>query len=159
MDTESKIQKLREFIDPVKAQWQTENIRTSLKSYDNFCQLLGLDKAQAYLANRRAHEISDWGSCALDEEGLALQAELDERLKVSWRVLPTLRQLTDCRLSRFDQLSLSLLSLWRDSTSRHRPSRLPMLSGRRVSRAFSQTCSNSLGRSWHTRFLEHALID
>ena len=82
MSTEAKVQKLREFIEPVKAQWQNENIRSSLKSYASFCELLGLDKAQRYLANRRAHEIRDWGSQELDAEGLAVQAELEERLKV-----------------------------------------------------------------------------
>ncbi|KAH7325108.1 armadillo-type protein [Stachybotrys elegans] len=79
--TENKVLKLRSFIDPVKAQWQAPEFRASLKSYSNFCEFLGLDRAQQYLAKRRAHEIQDWGSCALDEEGLALQAELEERQK------------------------------------------------------------------------------
>lgn len=73
---------MREFIDPVKAQWQRDDIRDSLKSYSSFCQNLGLDKAQRYLANRRAHEIQDWGTQELDAEGLELQNELEERLKV-----------------------------------------------------------------------------
>jgi exportin-5 len=76
------VQKLSEFIEPVKAQWQSDKIKSALKSYSSFCEFLGLDKAQAYLANRRAHEIRDWGSCELDAEGLALQTELEERLKV-----------------------------------------------------------------------------
>jgi exportin-5 len=42
---------------------------------------MALDRAQRYLANRRVHEISDWGSCQLDDEGLALQNELEERQK------------------------------------------------------------------------------
>ncbi|KAM0195594.1 hypothetical protein ACHAPQ_001861 [Fusarium lateritium] len=82
VDAQTKIQKLREFIDPVKAQWQNENVRNSLKSYGSFCELLGLDKAQNYMASRRAHEIQDWGSRELDAEGLALQNELEERLKL-----------------------------------------------------------------------------
>lgn len=82
MDAQNKIQKLREFIDPVKAQWQTDTVRNSLESYASFCELLGLDKAQNYMANRRAHEIADWGSQELDAEGLALQNELEERLKL-----------------------------------------------------------------------------
>jgi exportin-5 len=80
---EAKIPRLREFIDPVKSQWQDGRIQSSLGSYPGFCELLGLDKAQAYLAKHRAHEIRDWGSCPLDAEGLAIQAELEERLKVS----------------------------------------------------------------------------
>ncbi|EWZ01667.1 hypothetical protein FOYG_01215 [Fusarium oxysporum NRRL 32931] len=82
VDAQAKIQKLREFIDPVKAQWQNETVRNSLESYASFCELLGLDKAQNYMANRRAHEIADWGSQELDAEGLALQNELEERLKL-----------------------------------------------------------------------------
>lgn len=82
IDVQTKVQKLADFIEPVKTQWQGEGIRTSLKSYADFCRYLGLDKAQRYLASIRAHEISDWGARELDAEGLALQSELDERLKV-----------------------------------------------------------------------------
>lgn len=86
LDAQAKIQKLREFVEPVKAQWQEENIKSAVKSYSGFCELLGLDKAQAYLVSRQAHNIKDWGSTELDAEGLALQNELEERLKV--RVTP-----------------------------------------------------------------------
>lgn len=82
VDTPAKVQKLREFVEPVKAQWQEENIKSAVRSYSGFCELLALDKAQAYLANRQAHKIQDWGSTELDAEGLALQNELEERLKV-----------------------------------------------------------------------------
>lgn len=67
----------------MKAQWQNENLRESLKSYAGFCEQLALNKAQSYLASRRAHKIKDWGSHELDAEGLALQSELEERIKVS----------------------------------------------------------------------------
>lgn len=82
VDAPTKIQKLREFIEPVKAQWQNEDIRYSLKSYSNFCEFLGLDKAQKYLVSRQAHNIQDWGSHQLDDEGLELQAQLEAQLKV-----------------------------------------------------------------------------
>lgn len=57
-------------------------MKQSLGSYDGFCQLLGLDQAQKYLAQRRVHEIADWGSTELDAEGLALQAEMEQRQSV-----------------------------------------------------------------------------
>ncbi|KAI9147868.1 Armadillo-type fold domain containing [Paramyrothecium foliicola] len=82
VDTQMKVQKLREFIEPVKAEWQNERIKSAITSYSSFCEFLAIDKAQAYLANRRAHEIRDWGSCELDAEGLALQNELEERQKL-----------------------------------------------------------------------------
>lgn len=76
------MKKLCEFVEPVKAQWQAADVETSLASYANFCEFLGLDKAQRYLARRKAHEIREWGAAELDAEGLALQTGLEERLKV-----------------------------------------------------------------------------
>lgn len=66
----------------MKNQWKDESLKQALASYDGFCQLLGLDKAQKYIAQRRIHEIADWGSTDLDAEGLALQAELEQRQTV-----------------------------------------------------------------------------
>jgi exportin-5 len=66
----------------VKNQWKDESLKQALGSYNGFCELLGLDNAQKYLAQRRVHEITDWGSTNLDNEGLALQAELERRQAV-----------------------------------------------------------------------------
>jgi exportin-5 len=78
----TKIQRLQSFIDPVKAQWQTPEAQNSVANFSSFCELIGLDKAQQYLTSHSVHRISDWGTCELDAEGLALQADLEERLKV-----------------------------------------------------------------------------
>ena len=83
MNVQTKVDSLRRFIDPVKATWHNQDIRTSLTSYSGFCEYLALDKAQAYLLKRKAHSIQDWGSIELDAEGIALQGELEERLKAS----------------------------------------------------------------------------
>lgn len=74
--------RLQAFIDPVKAQWNDPSLKESLTDYSAFCRLMGLDKAQEYLTKRRVHEIKDWGSSSLDEEGIALQTELEQRQKV-----------------------------------------------------------------------------
>lgn len=44
---------------------------------------MGLDKAQGYIIHKRMHDIQDWGSVELDDEGKALQAELEARQTVS----------------------------------------------------------------------------
>ena len=88
VELQMKIQKLGEFIEPVKAQWQTENIKSAVASYAGFCEQLALDKAQNYLARRQADKIQDWGSHELDAEGLTLQSEMEERIKVLPRYLP-----------------------------------------------------------------------
>jgi exportin-5 len=82
LPVEEKVQRLRQFVEPIKAAWQAPDLGNAIASYDGFCELLSIDKAQRYLANRRVHEIKDWGACDLDAEGLALQAELEDRLKV-----------------------------------------------------------------------------
>jgi hypothetical protein len=66
----------------VKNQWKNESLKQALGSYGGFCELLGLDKVQKYLIERRVHTIADWGSTDLDAEGLALQAELEQRQSV-----------------------------------------------------------------------------
>ncbi|KAI1117781.1 armadillo-type protein [Nemania sp. NC0429] len=79
LDQAAKVQKLQSFLDPMRAQWQDPRLKQSLSSYAGFCELLGLDKAQDYVSRKRMHEIQDWGSVELDDEGKALQAELEAR--------------------------------------------------------------------------------
>ncbi|KAK5653569.1 hypothetical protein OQA88_8831 [Cercophora sp. LCS_1] len=79
VDPDVRLNRLAAFIDPVKDRWRDQSLQQSLSSFDGFCQIMGLDKAQAYLAQRRIHEIQDWGSTELDEVGLALQNELEQR--------------------------------------------------------------------------------
>ncbi|KAK7414143.1 karyopherin [Neonectria punicea] len=118
VDAQAKIQKLREFIDPVKAQWQTDTVRTALKSYSKFCEMLGLDKAQAYLSNRRTHEIQDWGSHELDAEGLTLQAELEERLKLlPLRSTKSFLAFSVERLDKSSDAFKASYALWQDGFS------------------------------------------
>jgi exportin-5 len=78
----ARIQRLKIFIEPVKTQWKNDRLVQALSSYGGFCELMALDKAQDYLAQRRIHEITDWGSVELDAEGRSLQAELEERQTV-----------------------------------------------------------------------------
>ncbi|KAL8405067.1 hypothetical protein RB594_009812 [Gaeumannomyces avenae] len=79
LDQQSRILRLEPFINPVKALWNNEGLQQALSSYTGFCELMALDKAQQYLVRKEVHKIADWGSVQLDAEGLALQAELEER--------------------------------------------------------------------------------
>lgn len=82
IDQATRIQRLQMFVEPVKAQWADQNLERALSSYQGFCEIIGLDKAQRYLASRRVDGIADWGLVELDAEGAALQAELEERQQV-----------------------------------------------------------------------------
>ncbi|KAI1763712.1 ARM repeat-containing protein [Hypoxylon sp. FL1150] len=79
-DKTAKTKMLQRFIDPVVAQWQDDRLKQTLSSYEGFCELMALDKAQSFLARMQMQNISDWGSVELDAEGRALQAELEDRL-------------------------------------------------------------------------------
>jgi exportin-5 len=128
LDLPTKIQKLRGFIEPVAGQWQRPELKNSVSSYAAFCHLLGLDKAQRYLVSRRAHQMNDWGECKLDEEGLALQAELDDRLK-PLPLRPTKSFLT-YSVERVDKAAPAFqasYALWQDSVAQILPDLLQFL--------------------------------
>jgi exportin-5 len=76
------LQKLQGFIDPVQELWLSPELERSISSFSGFCDLLGLNKVQQYLTSHRVHEIQNWAQYTLDPEGQAIQAELEERLKV-----------------------------------------------------------------------------
>ncbi|KAI3545986.1 hypothetical protein CABS01_05185 [Colletotrichum abscissum] len=82
IDPAKQVERLQQFIKPVTSSWQNQELKNALSSYSGFCELMALDKAKRYLMSHRVHEVKEWGSCELDAEGLALQAELEERQKM-----------------------------------------------------------------------------
>jgi exportin-5 len=82
IESSLKMVRLRGFVEPIVEQWRNPELQTALNDYQGFCRLMAIDKAKGYLMSHRAHEIKDWSVCELDAEGLALQAELEERQRV-----------------------------------------------------------------------------
>jgi exportin-5 len=78
------MQRLMDFITPTKQLWQNPQLDEALSSFSGFCELLGIGKVRDYLVSHRVHEIADWSTLKLDDEGQAMQAELNERVKVLW---------------------------------------------------------------------------
>lgn len=81
------MQRLEAFIAPVKQLWQNPELDEALSSFSGFCDLLGIGKVRNYLISRRVHEVSDWSTMPLDDEGQSIQAELNERVKVTHSLL------------------------------------------------------------------------
>lgn len=124
IDQATRIQRLQAFVEPVKSQWRDEGLKRALASYQGFCEMTGLDKAQRYLVNRRVDQISDWGSVELDAEGLALQAELEERQQLM--PLRATKSFLNYSVDKVDKSSPTYEAsciLWQDSF----PSILPQL--------------------------------
>ncbi|KAI2469156.1 ARM repeat-containing protein [Annulohypoxylon bovei var. microspora] len=148
VDQATKAQKLRGFIEPVVSQWQNENLKQALSSYAGFCELMALDKAQSYLARKQMQNISDWGSVALDEEGQALQAELEERQTVL-PLRPTKSFLT-CSVDKVDKESDAYqvsCALWQEGFPIILPELLNFLNHAHA----SHTADNWVGLSPDTR--------
>lgn len=82
IDPTLRQQRLRSCIHPISQSWQDPQLTKSLESFEGFCDLAGVGRVQQYLTSRRVHEIEDWSSHPLDEEGKAIQAEISERFKV-----------------------------------------------------------------------------
>ena len=99
----------------MKAQWANENLKRALSTYQGFCELMALDKAQEYLARKLIHQVRDWGSVELDAEGQELQALLEERQATL--PLRSTKSFLTYSVEKLDKKSASYqasCSLWRD---------------------------------------------
>ncbi|KAI9839739.1 MAG: hypothetical protein M1837_002027 [Sclerophora amabilis] len=81
IDQNLREQRLRSYVDPIKQSWQNPELEKSLESFSSFCDLAGVSKVQEYLVSRRAHEIDDWSTYQLDDEGKAIQAGMVQRFQ------------------------------------------------------------------------------
>lgn len=62
--------------------WQDPNLGQSLISFEGFCRMLAVDQVGPYMQARQAHNIEDWSSIEIDDEGRALQ----DRMTTSFQV-------------------------------------------------------------------------
>ncbi|MCJ1307753.1 hypothetical protein MMC25_001401 [Agyrium rufum] len=76
VDEVEREQRLQGFLSSVVTQWQDERFASSLSSFEGFCDLLGMASLQPYLVARNVQTISDWYEQPLDDEGKALQTQL-----------------------------------------------------------------------------------
>ncbi|KAG9230263.1 armadillo-type protein [Amylocarpus encephaloides] len=129
IDPVARLEKLRAFINPIQQVWQNPQMGNSISSFGGFCNLLGLDKVQNYLVSHRAHEIRDWAHFGLDNDGQAIQAELEERLKAL--PLRSTKGFLGCSTEKVEKYSPSHIisrNLWRDTLPVILPNLLKFLS-------------------------------
>ncbi|CAK7234107.1 karyopherin [Sporothrix bragantina] len=116
IDQGTRVQRLQGFLDPIKAQWRTPELERALSSYSNFTELVGLDKAQQYIARHRIDKVADWGSIELDAEGLALQADLEARQALlPLRSTKTFLNASVERIDRHSESFQASILLWQDA--------------------------------------------
>ncbi|KKA28011.1 hypothetical protein TD95_004848 [Thielaviopsis punctulata] len=113
---EEKMPRLVSFVEPTFEQWKNPQLLEAISTYEGFCQMMGLDKAQQYLASRKVHEIKEWGDCKLDEEGLRIQAELEERQHMlPLRATKSFLAISVEKITKPSAAFDSSIALWRDN--------------------------------------------
>ncbi|KAL8874320.1 MAG: hypothetical protein Q9174_000319 [Haloplaca sp. 1 TL-2023] len=80
VDPKPRQERLESFLQPLVAQWQGDELSGSLSSFNHFCELLGCAGLQQYVTQRALHQVTDWSTQLLDEEGKALQARMQSGL-------------------------------------------------------------------------------
>ena len=88
VDSEPREERLDQFLQPMIDQWQDRGLSDSLSSFDSFSKLLGLENLQQYLFSRAVHKLPNWSAHPLDDQGKALQVQMQNALDVS--LLPTI---------------------------------------------------------------------
>ncbi|KAI4127619.1 MAG: hypothetical protein LQ338_003114 [Usnochroma carphineum] len=78
VDPGPRQERLEMFLQPLVAQWQSDELTSALGSFNSFCDLLGCGGIQQYVSQRALHQIPDWSSYPLDDEGKALSAHMQD---------------------------------------------------------------------------------
>lgn len=81
VDSKPREARLENFLQPMMAQWQNQALTESLSSFEGFCDLLGLGGIQQYVTSRAVHQIPDWSTHPLDDDGRALQLHMQNALE------------------------------------------------------------------------------
>ena len=97
------MERLNAFVQPLKIQWQDPEVTAALSSFDGFRDLLGMGALSSYIQSRAMSQIPDWPNHALDEQGVALQAQVDKSLQVREAFLAQNKGLTGSSIFLFTQ--------------------------------------------------------
>jgi exportin-5 len=76
LDAETRTEKLRRMILPVKSAWENPSLVNAATSYEAFCSLVGWDQFPQFLSSQNFHQAQDWSRHQLNEAGREFQANL-----------------------------------------------------------------------------------
>jgi exportin-5 len=76
IDTEMRVARLRQMLEPVYSAWQDQAFTASLADLQTFCETLGLGGIAEFYKAYGFDRHADWAAQQLDETGQARQAEI-----------------------------------------------------------------------------------
>ncbi len=116
INPDARMARLHSIIQPVVQSWQNPALTAVISSFGGFCDILGMGKVNDYLVSRQVHKIADWGTFDLDEEGLAIQTELQERVKsLPLRQTKAFLSSSTERIAKNSDIHKTTCALWADS--------------------------------------------
>jgi exportin-5 len=129
LDAETRTDKLRRMILPVKSAWEDANLVNSASSYEAFCNYLGWDKLPEFIAMQNFHQASDWTTQQLNESGRQFQEDLLRRNdQVPIRLTKSLLKATTDKVERDSALFAIACAIWAEVIPSILPNLLKMLS-------------------------------
>ena len=87
INDEERLSRLEDYVGPIISKWSDPQLGSTLQSFDGFCTLLAFSGFQNYFSSRGALQAEDWSQSALDEEGKAFKARVDNAQRVCHNAL------------------------------------------------------------------------
>ncbi|KZF21826.1 hypothetical protein L228DRAFT_248578 [Xylona heveae TC161] len=128
-DDEVRRQRLASFLEPVKGLWLQPQMLEALSSFENFCRFLGLDKVQQYLLSKQAHQVENWSTFALDDEGMAIKSQTTQSFEaLPIRATKSFLGVSVDKMKRTENSYRVTCSLWKDVIPQILPHLLKLIS-------------------------------
>jgi exportin-5 len=128
LDAETRTDKLRRMILPVKSAWENTALINSSSSYEAFCALLGWDQLPEFLLRQNFPQASDWSEQQLNESGRQFQEDLLHRNdQVPIRLTKSILKATTDKLEGGSPIFVIACAIWAEVMPAILPNVLKML--------------------------------
>ncbi|KAI9735950.1 MAG: hypothetical protein M1834_001416 [Cirrosporium novae-zelandiae] len=128
IDPSTREARLQSFVIPLKNAWQSPLLNQSLETFEGFCNLLRLHHLQNYMSQRQLQKYEDWSALKLDDEGRAMQAEVNEAPKqLPFKATKYILTASTEKLEKPSQTYDIACALWRDEIPAILPNLLKFL--------------------------------
>lgn len=112
IDLNVRKQRLWNFMEPIHTAWVSDEVQTSLASFEAFCQAQRFTEVGPYMSSIQAGRIDDWSTVALDTRGAELQQQLKTQHLLPLRQTRVFLSVSTDRLEVGSSMYQTLCELW-----------------------------------------------
>lgn len=103
-------------LKPIIEPWKDPRLATALRSFQGFCELLGLDKLPDLLMRYQFHNIEDWSQHELDSQGQQVQIQIEANTdRLPLRATREFLTVSTEKLEKKSAIGQSTYNLWLDA--------------------------------------------